>query len=139
MTPLPRHLFSKLCLSVLFLFCVFPAVPAQPKKLPKSSAQAVAGPQFEDVARAAGLNMRLTCGSPDKRYIMEAMCGGVAFLDFDNDGWLDILLVNGSTLEEMKRPTPGLCAKDGIRLYRNRRDGTFADVSARSGLVRAAP
>jgi len=82
--------------------------------------------------------MRLTCGSPEKRYIMEALCGGVAFLDFDNDGWLDILLVNGSTLEEMKRPTPGLCAKDGIRLYRNRRDGTFADVSAKAGLVRAA-
>jgi enediyne biosynthesis protein E4 len=67
------------------------------------------------------------------------MCGGAALLDFDNDGWLDILLVNGSTLKELKRPTPGLCAKDGIRLYRNRRDGTFADVSAKSGLVRAAP
>src|SRR6266850_4822225 len=138
MTPLPRHLFSKLCLCVLFLICVFPAAPAQRKKPAQSSAHGSSGPQFVDVARAAGLNMRLTCGSPEKRYIMEALCGGVAFLDFDNDGWLDILLVNGSTLEEMKRPTPGLCAKNGIRLYRNRRDGTFADVSARSGLVRAA-
>ncbi|MCI0353225.1 MAG: VCBS repeat-containing protein, partial [Acidobacteriales bacterium] len=100
---------------------------------------AAPGARFEDVARAAGLdNFKLTCGSLEKRYIMDAMCGGAAFLDFDNDAWLDILLVNGSTLEEMKSPTPGRCAKEGIRLYRNLRNGSFADVTAKSGLVRAA-
>ncbi|MGH9671470.1 MAG: CRTAC1 family protein, partial [Terriglobales bacterium] len=52
---------------------------------------------FLDVTRAAGLDFHLTCGGAEKRYIMESLCGGVAFLDFDNDGWLDIFLVKGST------------------------------------------
>ena len=109
------------------------AVAQRPAKSTASAAR------FEDVTQRAGLsNFKLTCGSAEKQYIMDAMCGGVAFLDFDNDGWLDILLVNGSTLQEMKHPTPGKCAKEGIRLYRNRGDGTFADVTAKSGLVRAA-
>src|SRR5882724_4135230 len=139
MTALTRHVLSKLCIVLLLSVGIIPAVLCAQRKKPPQSSPPVASPKFVDVARTAGLNMRLTCGGPEKSYIMEAMCGGAASLDFDNDGWLEILLINGSTLEEVKHPTPGLCAKDGIRLYRNRRDGTFADVSAKSGLVRAAP
>src|SRR6266850_8498464 len=102
MTALTRHVLSKLCIVLLLFVAIIPAVLCAQRKKPPQSSPPVAGPQFVDVARAAGLNMRLTCGSPEKRYIMEALCGGVAFLDFDKDGWLDILLVNGSTLEEMK-------------------------------------
>ena len=86
--------------------------------------------QFVDVTRAAGIDFHLTCGGVEKRYILESMCGGVAFLDYDNDGWLDILLVNGSTLEDLKRGT-----SPPSKLYHNNHDGTFTDVTARAGLT----
>ena len=82
-----------------------------------------------DVTRAAGLDFHLTCGSLEKRYIMESMCGGIAVFDYDNDGWMDIFLVNGSTLEDMRA---GKCHPS--KLYRNNHDGTFTDVTAKSGL-----
>ena len=89
------------------------------------------GPQFVDVTRASGIDFHLTCGGPEKRYIMESMCGGVAVLDYDNDGWLDILLVDGSTLEDRHS---GKCHRP--KVYRNNQDGTFTDVSAKAGLTR---
>jgi hypothetical protein len=96
-----------------------------PKAKTPSSAQAT----FVDVTRAAGIDFHLTCGSLDKRYIMDSMCGGVAVFDFDNDGWMDIYLVNGSTLEDVRA---GKCHPG--KLYRNNHDGTFIDVTAKSGL-----
>jgi enediyne biosynthesis protein E4 len=86
--------------------------------------------QFTDVTRSAGIDFHLTCGSPQKLYIMDSMCGGVAFLDFDNDGFPDIFLVNGSTLEQM-RDNSGPTAK----LYHNNGNGTFTDVTEKSGLA----
>jgi hypothetical protein len=89
----------------------------------------VVAPLFVDVTRAAGIDFRLTCGSLEKLYIVETMCGGAAAFDFDNDGWMDILLVDGSTLADYRA---GKCHPP--RLYRNNKDGTFSDVSAKSGL-----
>lgn len=86
---------------------------------------------FDDVTRTAGIDFHLTCGSQEKRYIMESMCGGVAVFDFDNDGWMDIYFVNGSTLEDMRA---GKCHPG--KLYRNNHDGTFTDVTAKAGLSR---
>jgi hypothetical protein len=85
---------------------------------------------FVDVAHAAGIDFHLTCGGAEKRYIMESMCGGIAVLDYDNDGWMDIFLVNGSTLEDLqtKKCHPS-------RLYHNNHDGTFTDVTVKSGLT----
>src|SRR5437588_6325495 len=94
-------------------------------KMPASAVSA----QFVDVTRAAGIDFHLTCGSPEKRYIMESMCGGIALFDYDNDGWIDIFLVNGSTLEDLRS---GKC--HASKLYRNNHDGTFTDVTAKSGL-----
>jgi len=88
-----------------------------------------AGVTFEDVTRAAGINFHLTCGGPQKLYIMESMCGGVAVFDYDNDGWMDILLVDGSTLADLRA---GRCHHVG--LYRNNHDGTFTDVTTKAGL-----
>jgi hypothetical protein len=82
-----------------------------------------------DVAARAGLDFHLTCGGPEKRYIMESMCGGVAVFDYDNDGWMDVLFVNGSTLEDLHS---GKCHFS--RLFRNNHNGTFSDVSAKAGL-----
>src|SRR6266852_2092879 len=89
--------------------------------------------QFEDVTHAAGIDFHLTCGSLEKRYIMEAMCGGIAVLDYDNDGWMDIFLVNGSTLEDLGA---GKCHSS--KLYRNNHDGTFTDVTVKAGLATCA-
>jgi enediyne biosynthesis protein E4 len=85
---------------------------------------------FVDVARASGLDFHLTCGGPEKRYIMESMCGGVAVFDYDNDGWMDILLVNGSTVQDVRS---GKC--HASKLYRNNHDGTFSNVSTKAGLT----
>jgi hypothetical protein len=85
---------------------------------------------FVDVTHAAGIDFHLTCGSREKRYIMDSMCGGIAVFDYDNDGWMDIFLVNGSTLEDLqnKKCNPS-------KLYHNNHDGTFTDVTANSGLT----
>ena len=86
--------------------------------------------RFTDVTAAAGLTRPTVYGSAlNPRYIIEAIGCGAAFLDYDNDGWLDIFLLNGRTLE-------GVPAGTSNRLYRNNRDGTFTDVTAEAGLVR---
>jgi len=85
---------------------------------------------FRDVTREAGLGgFTLVCGGPSKDYILESTSAGCAFVDFDRDGWLDIFLVNGSTLDNLRAGRPG----PPSRLFRNRHDGTFEDVTERSG------
>jgi len=88
------------------------------------------GFSFQNVAAHAGVTAVTTFGGQDKnRYLLETTGTGAAFFDYDGDGWLDIFLVNGTTLEgfpEGQAPTN--------HLYRNRRDGTFEDVTARAGL-----
>src|SRR5262249_16303011 len=89
--------------------------------------------QFVDVAREAGLTTPNVWGGIDrKRYIIEAKGSGLAFFDYDNDGWLDIYVTNGTHLDAKwpagQEPTS--------HLYKNNRDGTFTDVTAKSGLGR---
>jgi hypothetical protein len=100
------------------------------KQSPSKKQGAPTSPSFTDVAHAAGIDFHLTCGGAEKRYIMESMCGGIAVLDYDNDGWMDIFLVNGSTLEDLqtKKCHPS-------KLYHNNHDGTFTDVTTKSGLT----
>jgi len=83
---------------------------------------------FVDVAREAGLVAPVIYGSADhKDYILEATGCGCAFIDYDNDGWMDIFLLSGT---QLSGPPPGATN----RLYRNNRDGTFTDVTEKSGL-----
>jgi enediyne biosynthesis protein E4 len=90
--------------------------------------------QFIDVAREAGLNSPNVWGDPDhKRYIIEAKGSGLAFFDYDNDGWLDIYLTNGT---QLGKEWPAGQAPTS-HLYKNNRDGTFTDVTEKSGLARA--
>ena len=85
---------------------------------------------FTDVAAQAGLRAPIIYGPPDRMdYILESMGCGVAFLDYDNDGWLDIFLLSGTRREG---PVEGATN----RLYKNNRDGTFSDVTEKAGLVR---
>ncbi len=86
--------------------------------------------QFRDVSADSGLTAPLVSGSDAKPYILESMGGGVAFLDFDNDGWLDVYLVNGGTLEALA----GREEAPKNHLYRNNRDGSFSDVTDRCGV-----
>jgi hypothetical protein len=89
------------------------------------------GVRYVDVAQAAGLNVTNVWGGIDhKRSIIETKGSGLAFFDFDNDGWLDIYLTNGDRLNTTwpagKAPTS--------HLFKNNRDGTFTDVTEHSGL-----
>ena len=87
---------------------------------------------FADITKQAGLNRFLhRSGTPEKATILETMGSGVALLDYDNDGWLDIYLVNGSTVAAMngKEPAPR------AMLLHNNHDGTFTDVTAKAGVA----
>jgi len=89
------------------------------------------GVNFVNVARESGLNVKTIFGGEHKnKYLLETTGCGVAFYDYDNDGWLDIFLVNGSRLEGFpagQAPSP--------HLFKNNRDGTFTDVTAQAGLL----
>jgi hypothetical protein len=83
-----------------------------------------------DVAKQAGLTQPIVYGATDsKRYIIEVVGCGVAFIDYDNDGWLDLFVLSGTRLEGAPPGTTN-------RLYKNNRDGTFTDVTTKSGLQR---
>src|SRR5579875_2611811 len=84
------------------------------------------GVEFVNVARQAGLNAKTTFGAENSnKYLLETTGCGVAFFDYDNDGWLDIFFVNGTRFEAQY--VKG--AEPISRLYKNNRDGTFTDVT----------
>jgi len=87
---------------------------------------------FQDVTKAAGLSgWTHVMGAADKRLIIDTNGSGVGLIDYDNDGWLDIYLVNGSTFDAMDgKMTPPHAA-----LFHNNHDGTFTDVAAKAGVT----
>ena len=86
---------------------------------------------FQDIAAKAGLTKwHHVMGTPEKRYILESIGSGVALLDYDNDGWLDIYLVNGSTQAALD----GKAMPPHAALFHNNHDGTFTDVTAKAGV-----
>jgi hypothetical protein len=86
---------------------------------------------FEDISEKSGLaSWHNTMGSPEKNFILESIGSGVSLLDYDNDGWLDIYLVNGSTFDaEAGKASPPHAA-----LFHNNHDGTFTNVAAKAGV-----
>jgi hypothetical protein len=87
---------------------------------------------FEDVAEKAGLTRwRHVMGTEQKKFILETVGSGVALLDYDNDGWLDIYLVNGSTYDAMS----GKTEPPHAALFHNNHDGTFTDVAKQAGVT----
>jgi hypothetical protein len=94
---------------------------------------------FTDVAKEVGLVHPTIYGGVDrKRFIIETNGSGVALVDYDRDGWLDVLILSGTRLAEDARRDASYAPTDAPtnRLYRNRRDGTFEDVTDRTGLRR---
>ncbi len=98
--------------------------------LPATLGAGAADAPFRDVSVQSGIDFHLVSGSAAKPYILESMTGGIAFIDYDGDGWIDVYLVNGGTLGASDSDRP----KAADRLYRNNRDGTFADVTSKAGL-----
>jgi hypothetical protein len=91
------------------------------------------GLSFLNVAREAGLNAKTIFGGEHKnKYLLETTGCGVAFYDYDNDGWLDIFLVNGSRLEGFAKGQEPIS-----HLFKNNRDGTFTDITAKAGVGHA--
>ncbi|HVT92656.1 MAG TPA: CRTAC1 family protein [Bryobacteraceae bacterium] len=86
--------------------------------------------QFVDIAAEAGLTAPSIYGGVDKKdYIFETVGCGCAFLDYDNDGWMDVFVLSGTRLTDVPAGTTN-------RLYKNNRDGTFTDVTEKAGLHR---
>lgn len=103
------------------------AVKAQPRGKPSGLPFDAC---FTDIAAEAGLHAPLIYGpSENKTYILETVGCGCAFIDFDNDGWLDIFLLSGTRFE-------GPPAGATNRLYKNNRDGTFTDITEKAGLTK---
>jgi hypothetical protein len=94
----------------------------------QSAASNALGFRFTDVTSQAGIHFRHNSGAFGGKFLPETLGSGCAFLDYDRDGWQDILLINGSDWPGHKK------SRSTLRLYHNDGDGTFTDVTARAGL-----
>jgi enediyne biosynthesis protein E4 len=89
---------------------------------------------FTNIAKQAGIDFKIIYGDEKKnRYLLETTGTGVAFIDYDNDGWQDLFFVNGTRLDDTLPKNEPLPTN---RLFRNKGDGTFEDVTQKAGLVR---
>jgi enediyne biosynthesis protein E4 len=109
------------------LICALADAQSQPAQ---SQAAKYNGPVFQDVARQSGLTVPHQ-SSQDKRYVIESMSGGVGLFDCDNDGRLDIVTVNGSTVDRFREGGDPM-----VTLYHQEPDGTFKDITKTAGLNR---
>jgi hypothetical protein len=116
-------------LAVLFERRVVAVMTLSLVLLTAGAAAAQPGPAFTDVTAAAGIKFRHNNGAFGKKLLPETLGSGCAFLDFDNDGWQDILLVNSKNW-------PGRTGAPSFpALYRNNKNGTFTDVTRQAGLA----
>src|SRR6187549_466484 len=113
-----------------------PAAPATevtnqaPSPSPSPTPPRPSGPiEFTDVTAQAGIHFKHNSGAFGKKYLPETIGAGCAFIDYDNDGWQDILLVNSMNWPEQKG------AKSFLALYHNNKDGTFTNVTGQAGLA----
>jgi hypothetical protein len=120
-------LIAAMCL--LLMLCAHALPPAIPDAL-----------RFVERAADAGIHARLRCGGDEKRWIPEANGSGLAWLDYDNDGLLDLLIVNGADMDTLRATMAGKTptARAGsVYLYRNLGNGHFEDVTQKAGLSNA--
>jgi predicted secreted protein len=114
-----------------------PTAPAQPNEVASASPSPSASPtpprpsgpiEFTDVSAEAGIRFKHNSGAFGKKYLPETIGSGCAFIDYDNDGWQDIILVNSMNWPDQKGP------KSYLALYHNNKDGTFTNVTGQAGL-----
>jgi hypothetical protein len=132
-----RHFHFTVLQSIALAVCTFnfaraqsghPVAPPPPPGAKSSKCSGRPVPQLEDITSTTGITFKHT-SDPTKKYIVESMSGGVILLDYDRDGWPDIYFTNAPTVEMAVKGTKSL----GV-LYHNNHDGTFTDVTAKSGL-----
>src|ERR1700721_3746945 len=114
---------------VLWLAPVSPAQSPAPKPPPALSPASSVVPRFEDIAPQSGLTVP-HISSTDKKYIVESMSGGVGLIDCDNDGKLDIITVNGSTVERYRQGGDPM-----ITLYHQNGEPKFTKIQKPPGLT----
>lgn len=114
-------LVSSICFAAAQLVAALQSGAPAPQKI-----------ELRDVTRAVGINFTHNSGAFGKKYLPETLGPGCAFLDYDNDGYPDVLLINGEDW-----PGHALHGTTALKLYHNNRNGTFTDVTARSGLASA--
>jgi hypothetical protein len=122
----PRWAIAAACLAVALLADGAIGATAARQRA-RSSASPT--PSFRDVARQAGLDFVHVNGASDERFLPEIIGAGGLFLDFDNDGWIDVFLVDGGSFAD-----PAVARRARHRLYRNRGNGTFEDVTGASNI-----
>ena len=125
MSARTRNRFCIALLSGLLSFACF--VSAVAAKKPAAPAGTV---HFEDITRAAGIHFVHNNGAFGKKWLPETMGPGVAFIDYNNDGWEDLLFVNGTDW-----PGHHVHGATTLALYRNNHNGTFTDVTRQAGLA----
>lgn len=129
---------SRLQIAVLSFLCSILLISCKSEKSSTVNAEKSKAPmekvrklsvKFTNIANAAGIRFIHNNGAFGKKYLPESMGSGCAFLDYDGDGWQDILLVNSSDFPEHKQKVSHMA------LYRNNQDGTFKDVTKDAGLA----
>src|SRR5262249_28765139 len=108
-----------------------PAPDAKPSDRPASDTRPSGPIEFADVTSAAGIHFKHNTGAFGKKYLPETMGSGVCVIDYDNDGWPDIFVVN--SMDWPGQPTSQ--QKSFPALYHNNHDGTFTDVTKQAGLA----
>ncbi len=138
---------GRIYLAILFLLGFLPAAPASAQvsaSTASGTSTAADSPHFSgtagkftDIAEQSGVHFLHRASHTSKKYLLETMGSGVALLDYDNDGRLDLFLVNGAKIDDPE-PLLGVPEKTGPeyynRLYRQRKDGTFEDVTLKAGV-----
>src|SRR6185437_12247788 len=117
MAPGPTRAWRLFLVLITFAFPAFPQENVTPK--------------FDDISAQAGLNVS-HIAAPEKRYIVESTSGGVGFIDCDNDGKLDILMVGGSNVDRYRQNG----GDPMVRLFHQDSDLHFTDITERAGLTR---
>lgn len=130
-----RRLTGILCVLISVIFGCAPKPAATPPPSP-----APAAVTFEEVTATAGIHFRHVSGASARKLLPETMGSGCAFLDYDNDGWQDVLFINGNQRLTaafsggIENGRNALKAEPTLALYRNNHNGTFTDVTKRCGL-----
>jgi hypothetical protein len=118
--------------AVLIVVCIAATIRVVGSQRGTAPASPDSPPRFTNTAPADGLDFRHVNGGTPDRHLLEIMGSGGLFFDYNEDGWVDVFIVDGGSLVDAKVDAT---ARD--RLYRNRGNGTFDDVSASSGIVHA--
>ncbi|MGH9939204.1 MAG: FG-GAP repeat domain-containing protein, partial [Blastocatellia bacterium] len=131
----PKHQIFLIAASLCALVCL--AAARQGDKPAVGSGNDGYGVTFTNIARAAGITHKTIYGDERKnKYLLETTGCGVAWFDYDNDGWLDLFFVNGTRLRGIPKG-PSQSEAPATHLYRNNRNGTFTDVTKQAGLARS--